>query len=193
MTWSERLASLFGAMGKQPRCRADILEVLFNWYGRSVYRAAFLILRDKALAEDVTQETFLAAYTKLDSLQNPDKAEAWLVKVAMNRAYDLAKNSHRLVLIPEPGLPEEPDRDPILDFMLDQETAEEIRALILKLPAPYQEILYFKYYREMTSKQIAGALGIPEGTVKSRLSKAKLLISRKLARTRGRDAEHADR
>jgi DNA-directed RNA polymerase specialized sigma24 family protein len=61
MKWSGGLASLFAALGQQSKCRPDILELLFNWYGKSVYRAALLILKNKALAEDVTQETFLTA------------------------------------------------------------------------------------------------------------------------------------
>ncbi len=193
MKWSGGLASLFGALGKQPGCRPDILEVLFNWYGKSVYRAALLILKDKALAEDVTQETFLTACAKLDSLQSPEKVEAWLVHVAMNRAYDLSRDSLRPVLMPEPETPEQPDPNPTLDLVVDRETAEEIRAAISNLPAPFQEILYFKYYRELTSKQIAAALDIPEGTVKSRLSKAKLLIAGKLGMNREGRTEHAER
>jgi RNA polymerase sigma-70 factor (ECF subfamily) len=193
MKWSGGLASLFAALGKQPKCRPDVLEVLFNWYGKSVYRAAFLILKDRALAEDVTQETFLTACTKLDSLASPERVEAWLVHIAMNKAYDLTKDHHRLVLLPEPETQEPPEQNPILDVVLDRETAGEIRAAILNLPAPYQEILYFKYYRDLTSKQIADALGLPEGTVKSRLSKAKQLIARKLGVNREGRAEHADR
>jgi RNA polymerase sigma-70 factor (ECF subfamily) len=193
MKWSGGLASLFASLGKQPRRRPEILEVLFNWYGKSVYRAAFLILKDRTLAEDVTQETFLTACAKLDSLQSPEKVEAWLVHIAMNRAYDLARASHRLVLIPEPEIAEEPEPNPTLELVVDQETAGEIRSTILNLPAPYQEILYLKYYRELTSKQIAEVLGIPEGTVKSRLSKAKLLIADKLGGKQERRAEHADR
>ncbi len=193
MKWSGGLASLWAALGQQSKCRPDILELLFNWYGKSVYRAALLILKNKALAEDVTQETFMTACTKLDSLQSPEKAEAWLVHIAMNKAYDLTKDQQRLVMLPEPDPPGPPEHNPILEVVLDREAAEEIRAAILNLPAPYQEILYFKYYRDLTSKQIADALEIPEGTVKSRLSKAKQLIARSLGANREGRAEYADR
>jgi RNA polymerase sigma-70 factor (ECF subfamily) len=111
----------------------------------------------------------------------------------MNKAYDLTKDQQRLVMLPEPDPPDSPEHNPILEVVLDRETAGEIRAALSSLPAPYQEILYFKYYRDLTSKQIADALDIPEGTVKSRLSKAKQLIAGSLGANREGRAEHADR
>ena len=72
-------------------CEQDdpgIIELLYRWYGRKVYQAACHVLNDQRLAEDVVQETFLTAMSKLDTLRDPAKAEAWLVRTAINKSYE---------------------------------------------------------------------------------------------------------
>jgi RNA polymerase sigma-70 factor (ECF subfamily) len=187
------LASLLDKLDIRARRSPDILETLFVWYSKSVYRTAFFILRDRWLAEDVVQETFMVACTKLDQLQSPDKVEGWLIRVAMRKAYDLIRNNHRLIFVQEPVILEQPDFSPVLDIVIDRETAEEIKMAISNLPSSYRAILYSRFYLESTFKQIADALEMPEGTAKSRLGKAKFLIVRKLGVKQERRAVHGNR
>lgn len=181
-------AMLAKLMGAEARCDPNTLELLFKWYGKTVYQTAFFILKDRELAEDIAQETFLAAYIKLDRLQYPDRIEAWLVHIAMHKACDLAREHHRLVLVSEPAVPERMEFNLILNLVIDREATKETKEAILHLPVLYKEVLFLKYCREFTTRQIAEALEIPEGTVKSRLNKAKTLIAKELGVKReGRD------
>lgn len=175
-----KIDAMMAKMGAEARCDPNTLELLFKWYGKTVYQTAFFILKDRALAEDIVQETFLTAYIKLDCLQHPDRIEAWLAHIALHKACDLAREHRRLVPVPEPAIPERMEFNLILNLVIDREAAGEIKEVILHLPALYKEVLFFKYSRELTTRQIAEALEIPEGTVKSRLNKAKTLITKEL-------------
>lgn len=79
------------------KSKAQALELLFDWFGHRVYRAANFILNDHHLAEEVTQETFLAAYKHLDQLKDIHKAEAWLVRIAIKEACDVLRERKKLV------------------------------------------------------------------------------------------------
>jgi len=61
-------------LGKGKKCSLETLELLFNLYAETVYQAAFYVLEDAALAEDITQETFLTAYQKLFQVKSPTKS-----------------------------------------------------------------------------------------------------------------------
>lgn len=162
------------------KSKAQALELLFNWFGHRVYRAANYVLNDHHLAQEVTQETFLAAYKNLDELKDIHKAEAWLVRIAINKACDVLRERKRLVscanihsLIMNNPAPES-------DFLALQERLE-LEEAILGLPPEYQAVIFLKYYGELTTRQIAQALDIPEGTVKTRLRKARDILANALA------------
>lgn len=154
------------------------LELLFKWFGKTVYLAAYGILKDHYLAEEITQDTFVAAYQNMDQLQDVNKIQAWLVRIAINKSYDLLKNRKRIVALEHvsvAGTCKTPESE-----LINQEQQKEIQLAIEELAPKYQEIIFLKYYTEMTTKQIAQATEIPEGTVKSRLRKAHSLIARLL-------------
>ncbi|WP_334109758.1 RNA polymerase sigma factor [Thermodesulfitimonas autotrophica] len=62
------------------------VKLLFERFAQRVFETAYFVLRDRTLAEDVVQETFLTAMTKLGNLRDPLKVEAWLVRVTVNKA-----------------------------------------------------------------------------------------------------------
>ncbi|MEW5763121.1 MAG: sigma-70 family RNA polymerase sigma factor [Bacillota bacterium] len=158
------------------KSKAQALELLFDWFGQRVYRAANFILNDHHLAEEVTQETFLAAYKHLDQLKDIHKAEAWLVRIAINEACDVLRERKKLVpcalIVTNPASQ---------SGLLARQERLEIEEAILGLPPEHQAVIFLKYYGELTTKQIAQALDIPEGTVKTRLRKARDILANALA------------
>jgi RNA polymerase sigma-70 factor (ECF subfamily) len=157
------------------------LEVLFNMHYRAVYNVAFYVSGDRNLAEDATQETFLKAYHKLNQLRDTDKVEAWLVRISMNAARDLLRRRKRASGV---ALDHDlPDRDGSGDpeqRLLSGEEKHAVAKFVGELAPEYHEVVYLKYYREMTTIQISEYLEIPEGTVKTRLRKARSIIAAKL-------------
>ncbi|MEW6772027.1 MAG: RNA polymerase sigma factor [Bacillota bacterium] len=150
----------------------EVVRVLFELFAQRVFEAAYYILGDRSSAEDVVQDTFLAAIEHLDQLNNPEKVEGWLLQVATNKAYDEYSKRQKLVsLSNKPG-----DNCTCLDFLAIANRLVVTKA-IDSLPVEHQMVIFLKYYRDLTIKQIAAILKIPEGTVKTRLQKARGLVA----------------
>jgi len=153
-----------------------------------VYYTANYILQDRHLAEEVTQETFLVAHRDLERLRDVRKVKAWLVQIATYKAYNLLQernkaqscdNLHELIT----------EATPESDF-IDRERRLEIEQAVLSLPPDYQIVVILKCYMEYKTIEIAEALGIPKGTVKTRLRKARSLLADKLVDKTDREASN---
>ncbi|ACA59783.1 RNA polymerase sigma factor [Candidatus Desulforudis audaxviator] len=152
------------------------LEELFNQFHETVYKSAYFITHDRMLAEDVVQNTFLKAYDKIDQLKDSSRVESWLIQIAVNQARDEIRRRHRQAWSQEEAhLPGPPEELPEFQVVAREEHAV-ISAAIDGLAAEYQDVILLKYQFEMTTKRIAETLNIPEGTVKTRLRKARAIL-----------------
>ena len=145
------------------------LKTLYELYSERVRSAAFFVLRDNHAAEDIMQETFITAFEKLSQVREPEKIEAWLVRVAINKAKNSLRSKPRQVSL-SGDIPISAHLD---DALMHKDEITLACEAVARLPAEYQVVLYFKCVRGLTPKQIADALEIPEGTVKSRLQRAR--------------------
>jgi RNA polymerase sigma-70 factor (ECF subfamily) len=136
--------------------------------------AAGLILRDAAAAEDAVQETLVQAWRDLPSLRSPDRFDAWLRRILIRRCDDLMRQSPDIkgsvveeVAGPwsEPGFTEH----------------EDLSAGITRLSDEHREVLVLRYYLDLSQEEIASALGVRLGTVKSRLHRALAYLRAELA------------
>jgi RNA polymerase sigma-70 factor (ECF subfamily) len=155
------------------------LEDLVRDHARTVFRVAYSVVRNHADAEDVVQETFLRAMKqgRLDRIGNP---KAWLVKVAWRIAVDRAKRAK-----PEPLddiLDTLRSTDAPLDNAIDQQQRSELlHALLVTLPADLRQVVVLSTVDDMTSADVASAMGIPKGSVRTRMMRARQLLKQKLA------------
>ena len=133
---------------------------------------AFMLKRgcDGATAEEIAQMTLVAVWQKAQLFQ-PEKASAstWIFTIARNLHIDLVRKAKR----PEPD-PNDPFFVPSGDKQADDSIAEaqdtaRVRAAIATLPPDQQEVLRLSFYEDMSHGQISSALGLPLGTVKSRI------------------------
>jgi RNA polymerase sigma-70 factor (ECF subfamily) len=140
-------AMAFEFLKRKPATRnIQDLEELFNLFHESVYQSAYFIVRDRMLAEDVVQDTFLKAYDKIDQLRDTSRIESWLVRIAMNKARDQLRRRKCRVTIPNPendarftdALDELPEAR-----LLVQEEHLVLNAAIDKLAFKYQEVVFF--------------------------------------------------
>ena len=141
---------------------------------RVVYQVAFGVLRDRAEAEEITQDAFLRAYRKLSSLREPQKFRSWVARVsfrlALNRRRATARARCRDMAWLEMSPPSTGDVETIVaqrEFQLRLQ--REIDGLHKKLRA----VLLLSAVQELKTRDIAEVLGIPEGTVRSRLHLAR--------------------
>jgi RNA polymerase sigma-70 factor (ECF subfamily) len=129
----------------------------------SMYRLAMSILKNTSDAEDAVSETILTAYEHLYSLKKPDSFKAWIMTILSNVSKDMLKKKKKVDLYNEPDMLE----------TTVKEDSTEIWEFVLTLSEEYSQVIILYYYEGFTSKEIAKILHIPEGTVKSRLSRAR--------------------
>ena len=142
------------------RGSASDLEALFRAHWPRAYRAAYLVTHDAAAAEDIAQESFLAAIRALDRFDRGRPFGPWLHRIAVNRAIDWAR-ARRLrseVELSE-SLPA-PPRDP---------PGDDVLAALARLSPEHRAVIVMRYVLEFTPGEIAEALDLPRGTVNSRL------------------------
>jgi RNA polymerase sigma-70 factor (ECF subfamily) len=137
------------------------LEALFRSYWPRAYRAAYLVTHDAGGAEDIAQESFLAAMRALDSFDRRRPFGPWLHRIVVNRAIDWTRARR---LRSEVELTESV---PALDRSASP--GDEVLAALGRLSPEHRAVIVMRYLLEFTPGEIADALGLPRGTVNSRL------------------------
>ena len=120
-------------------------------------------------AEDILQNVYITAMQKFDQLKNKESFKAWIISIARNKCNDFFREKAKLLELPVEELIETkimPGRHGFTEMQSVQETLE-------KLGEKEKQILYLYFWKEMSQEQIAEKLGVPLGTVKSRLHTAK--------------------
>jgi RNA polymerase sigma-70 factor (ECF subfamily) len=142
-----------------------------------VWRYVVHLVGDRALAEDISQEVFLRAYRKLHTLENPDRFVPWLLATARNAAYDAGRYKKRR---PVELLG---DRQPDASDSRDPHIAIEVRDALERIDETLRESLVLVAMIGLTYQEAAEAIGVPEGTVKSRTFRARRLLIEMLGAT----------
>ena len=135
------------------------------------YRIAHLILRDSDLANDAVQNALLAAWRDIRGLRDPDRFEAWLHRLTVRACYRMARTErHRslteMQLKPMHDLPSEDDAPRVLAVR------DQLERGFLRLSAEERAVLVLHYYLDLPLAEAADVMGIPLGTMKSRLNRA---------------------
>ncbi len=158
---------------------------IVNRYKDSLYAFLRQFLNRPDLVEDVFQETFLQLFTSRKSFDVSRPLRPWLFTIAANKAKDALRKAHRTTTVPIGTISE--DEDMSFDEMLNAlesyntmpdeqlqrtETAACVDEVIASMPEGLREILILAYFKKFSYKQMADALSIPIGTVKSRLHTA---------------------
>ena len=156
-------------------------EELYRRYARRLKGFFFLQLGgDEELAADATHDVFLRAYEARSRYQEGRRVDTWLFTIAYNICRNhYRSNAYETQLLAT--LDAEPVTDQQIEVQLDQAALDEALVQVLsELPAPLHQIFSLHYQEELTIPQIAEIVGVPEGTVKSRLHKTMIIIRKKL-------------
>jgi RNA polymerase sigma-70 factor, ECF subfamily len=166
--YDERAASERRLVRDAQRGSVEALEALFKREWPRAYRAAYLVVHDAAVAEDIAQEAFLAAVRALDRFDRRRPFGPWMHRIAVNRAIDVSRaRAIRREVDAAAATPEEaPPNRPSLPF------SEELLGALRKLGPEQRAIVALRYLFEYTPGEIARALELPRGTVNSRLRRA---------------------
>lgn len=143
-------------------------EVLVERYRDRLFSAAFSVCRNAADAEDAVQETFLRYHTSTKEFESEQHIRAWLLRVTINNAKNILRALRRHETVPLEDYAE----------TLGFETPESkwLFEEVMALPVKYRTVLHLFYYEDFSVREIAAILHITEGTVKTRLSRARGIL-----------------
>jgi RNA polymerase sigma-70 factor (ECF subfamily) len=137
------------------------------------FRVAFSVLRHRQDAEDVAQEAFARAHRKFDRLRDRDRFRAWLVRMTWRLALDHRRSARRRIAREEVTAVPPVAAAGIEDRLLVAERSARLWAAIDSLPSRLGRVLILQAIEEHSVADVAALLGLPEGTVKSRLFEAR--------------------
>ena len=147
-------------------------ELVRHHYG-PVVNVAYRICGEKTLAEDMAQETFLRAWTNLNSFRLTGSMKNWLYRIAVNVTLDTLRRKSELPMDDEfIQMIQDPMPDPEIS-LIQKERAENMQDMLRALPLATRNVLVLREYGELSYHEIAAILDIPIGTVMSRLNYAR--------------------
>lgn len=150
------------------------IETLMREYGNDVLRTAYSYVNDRDAAQDLFQETFIKAYYNLDKFRGDSSIKTWLIRITINVCKDYLKSAYQKHVVPMMEFEEDAIvSDSDFEEVENADRNAQIRQAVAELPEEYREAVLCVYFQEMSVSEAAEALGVPEGTVKSRLSRAR--------------------
>jgi RNA polymerase sigma-70 factor (ECF subfamily) len=148
-------------------------EPLVLAHQEAVFRLSYLLLGDPDDAEDVAQETFLRAWNHLQRFDPTRPLRPWLLSIASNLASNRRRSAGRYLAALTRAFRNEPTSSASTEDKSAREMeASDLWKAVQTLSLADQQIVYLRYFLELSVAETAQALDIPEGTVKSRLSRA---------------------
>lgn len=167
----------------------DAFRLLVERYERGVYNLLARMLRDPALAEDLAQETFLRAFGHLSQFDPQYKFSSWLLRIAHNLAIDALRRRGPETV----SLDADQDGGPALSASIAAPAAEDgprrlerqdlaavLAVAIGRLRLEYRQLVVLRYQEELSYEEIAEVTGLPIGTVKSLLHRARAEMAKTL-------------
>ncbi len=154
----------------------DAFSRLFRMYSGRVLRMAYLISGNYADSEDIVQETFVKCFTYRARLKDPDKFEPWLYQIMTRTAWRVAGKSRREQPSEEIGRIQDEmagEFSSPLENVLSSEEGERLWRAVESLEIRQRPAVVLYYYTQMSTREIAKAMGCLEGTGKSRLFTAR--------------------
>ena len=152
----------------------------------SAFRAAFLVLRDAAEAEDATQEALVRAYGAMGRFKAGRPFRPWLLRIVMNEALNRRKAMRRRAALTErAAMQEARTPEPAVDErVVERERARALWSALEELGERERTVLYLHYFLALPERETAEFLGCAVGTVKSRLHRAVRKLREMVARQR---------
>ncbi|WP_245602133.1 sigma-70 family RNA polymerase sigma factor [Peribacillus kribbensis] len=155
--------------------REEQLVWLMGEYGDMIIRLAFTYVKQKQVAEDISQEVFISCYQSLDRFENRSAYKTWLYRITVNKCKDYLDSWSFKHIFYKDFFSSLLTKGAVFteNKLLDQENKEGIFKKVLALPVKLREVIILHYYEELSIKEIAGLLNLNANTVKTRLHRGR--------------------
>ena len=174
--------------------KCETFDALVAAYEKKIFNLIYRFLGDYEEAADLTQETFISAYRAFDRFRGDAQVYTWLYQIAINQCRNKLRQRNRVRTLKvesleqprDPGESETPTRE-IADFsqaphtvLEEKELRERILAAVQSLPPDYREVVVLREIEGLSYNEIAAATRLSLDNVKTRLSRARAMLRRKL-------------
>ncbi|KYD19251.1 sigma-70 family RNA polymerase sigma factor [Caldibacillus debilis] len=156
----------------------EAVKAIMDLYGNEIKRFVYTYMQNPADTDDVTQEVFITVYEKLPEFQGRSMLRSWIYAIAANKCKDHLRKwnlrnrrlkekmfGHFPILRNNPDTPEE--------AAIKQHAASQLLERVLSLPVKYREVIVLYYFHDLSVKEIGEMLHEKEGTVRTRLDRAR--------------------
>lgn len=167
-------------------------RALMETYARVAWRTAWVLLGDRMLAEDATQDAWLNVWRSLPTFQRGRSFRPWLLTIVANRCRTLSRRVVPVISLDA----DDPQHvivaavDDVAALYVRQETDAEVRAALAQLPLDQRAVVDLRYFAGLDLAEIAAVLQVPLGTVKSRLHRAHGALRLRLQHTCTEEVPH---
>lgn len=150
-------------------------------YGQDLLQLVYTYVKDKALAQDLTQEIFMKCYEAYPTYKGKSTLKTWMWRIAINHCKDYLKSwyNQNIQVAVDAGIDVQASSN-VEQQVIQQDEQERLAKTVMQLPIMYREVIYLFYFEDYTSKEIAVVLSTNENTVKTRLRKAKQFLKQQL-------------
>ena len=148
------------------------VDEVFQKYGNRIFSAAFSVCQNQADADDIVQDTLIRYYSLSKDFESESHLKAWLIRVAINRAKDLASSFWRKNKVEW--------EDYMNELAFEEPEDSRLFEAVMRLPEKYRTVIHLLYYEDYTVEEISNILRRPEGTVKSQLNRGRKLLKNML-------------
>jgi RNA polymerase sigma-70 factor (ECF subfamily) len=155
----------------------DAMAAFYRDHGRVVFAQVLLVTGERALTEEIVQDTMLAVWRGARSFRGESSVRSWVIAIARRQTRDRLR-SRRLQVVDDAYLAGQSDSGPGPEVMaLDRAELAEVRAAIRELAPAHREVLGLAFGSGLSLPEVASVLDIPVGTVKSRLTAARTALN----------------
>ncbi|HXP56367.1 MAG TPA: sigma-70 family RNA polymerase sigma factor [Streptosporangiaceae bacterium] len=155
----------------------DAMAAFYRQHGRVVFAQVLLVAGDRALAEEIVQDTMLAVWRGADSFRGGSTVRSWVIAIARRRTRDRLRG-HRLRVVDDTVLADQPGPGPGTEAIaLDRAELADVMGAIRQLAPAHREVLGLAFGSGLSLPEVAGVLELPVGTVKTRLTAARTALN----------------
>lgn len=157
------------------------IKRLMELYGQDVLRTAVLYLKNRHNAEDAFQEVFIKVYKKFGTFRNQSSEKTWILSITMNVCRDMLRSSWLKKVIPTDRLGSGKNSgSDIENKMIKKDEKRILFDEVTSLPPVFKEVVILYYYQNYDTGEISRIVKTSEGTVRSRLHRARELLKNKM-------------
>ncbi|HDH63160.1 MAG TPA: sigma-70 family RNA polymerase sigma factor [Firmicutes bacterium] len=162
-------------VGRVKKGEVSAFAILVEKYEREIFEYSYFLIGDREEALDMTQETFLKAYTNIKTLRREEDFKFWLRRIARNLCFKRIKKMRREKEVMERQREETLSLD---SYVIKKEREERVKRALNKLPEKMKEIIILRDIEGLSYKEIKEILNIPMSLVKVRIFRARNLLKK---------------